>query len=414
MASTIKTYIYAAAILVVGSVAFNPAAAGPSLLFEADSGKVISQDRAGMPWYPASLTKLMTAYLTFQALREGRLKLDQQISVSSIAALQPPSKIGISAGGSVSVDFALQALLVYSANDIAVVLAEAAGGNLPTFVVQMNKAAKRIGMSGTRFLNPSGLHETNHFSTARDVALLATTIFHEFPEYRHYFEQDHLAVGKRKLWNRNGLLRQMPEADGMKTGFVCAAGFNLVATAMLNGKRMMAVVLGASNGRNRADWAQNLLMTGSASTAGAMTVRDIVNIEPSENQPPDLSNEVCGGRRGLALRPATALKGFGVSLGRFDKRDDALKVLRIWSDAGDAHMEGASKGLLRLPNTPGYTAMVWDLDQDGARSLCYFLKLRKVSCEPMTPETLKQLAEQARLAVKTKSKPRKRSKKKKA
>jgi D-alanyl-D-alanine carboxypeptidase len=414
VAFTIKAHIYAAALLVIGSVAFNPATAGPSLLFEPDTGKVISQDRAGMPWYPASLTKLMTAYLTFQALHEGRLKLDQQISVSSIAALQPPSKIGIGTGGSVSVDFALQALLVYSANDIAVVLAEAVGGNLPMFVVQMNKAAKRIGMSGTRFLNPSGLHDPNHFSTARDLALLATTVLHEFPEYRHYFDQDHMAVGKRKLWNRNGLLRLMPEADGMKTGFVCPAGFNLVATAVINGKRMMAVVLGASNGRNRADWAQNLLMAGSASTAGAMTVRDIINIGLLENQPPDLTPEVCGGRRGLALRPATALKGFGVSLGRFDKRDEALKVLRIWSDSGDAHMEGAAKGLLQLPNTRGYTAMVWDLDQDGARSLCYFLRLRKVSCEPMTPDILKQLAEQARLAVKAKSKPRKRSKKKKA
>jgi hypothetical protein len=144
-----------------------------------------------------------------------------------------------------------------------------------------------------------------------------------------------------------------------------------------------------------------------------MTVRDIINSAPLENQPPDLTAEVCGGRRGLALRPATTLKGFGVSLGRFDKRDEALKVLRIWSDSGDAHMEGASKGLLRLPKTQGYTAMVWDLDQDGARSLCYFLKVRKVSCEPMTPEILKQLAEQARAAAKTKSRPRKRSKKKK-
>jgi D-alanyl-D-alanine carboxypeptidase len=413
VAFTIKTHAYAAAMMVMVGMAFGPAAAGPSLLFEPFTGKVISQDRAGMPWYPASLTKLMTAYLTFQALREGRLKFDQQVPVSSIAALQPPSKIGMRAGGRVSVDFALQSLLVYSANDIAVVLAEAVGGNLPTFVVQMNKTAKQIGMTGTRFLNPSGLHEPNHFSTARDIGLLARTIYREFPEYRHYFNQDHMIVGRRKLSNRNRLLRQMPEADGMKTGFVCAAGYNLVATAMLNGKRIMAVVLGASNGTNRADWAQNLLIAGSRSTAGGLAVTDIINSAPSDNQPPDLSSEVCGGGRGLTLKPATALNGHGVSLGRFDQRAEALKALRIWSDSGDAYVEGASKGLLRLPKTRGYTAMVWGLDRQEAQSFCEFLTARKASCEIMGPEILKQLAEQARLSVGSKSGQKKLSKKKK-
>jgi D-alanyl-D-alanine carboxypeptidase len=409
--SGIKAHAHSIIIVLAGSILAGSAAAGPSLVVEQQTGKVISHDRAGMPWHPASLTKLMTGYLTFQALRQGRLKLDQKIAVSSIAAAQPPSKIGIAAGGTVTVDFALQALLVYSANDIAVVLAEAVAGNLPTFIVEMNKAAKRIGMSGTRFLNPHGLHDPNHFSTARDIALLATAVYDEFPQYRHYFDQDHVAVGKRKLLNRNGLLRQMPEADGMKTGYVCAAGFNLVATAAVNGRRVMAVVLGASNGRTRADWAQNLLTTGAAGTASSLTVRDIANIPTTQNEPPDLSADVCGARRGLALKPATALTGFGVSLGPFDKREEGLKTLRIWSDAGDAYMEGAAKGLFRLPKTKGYTAMVWDLDEEEAKSLCDFLKERKAACELMRPDVLKQIARQARLDAK-KPKAKKRSKKK--
>jgi D-alanyl-D-alanine carboxypeptidase len=396
--------------LLIGAAA-GPAPAGPSLLFEPATGRVIAQDRAGMLWYPASLTKLMTAYLTFQALRGGRLKLDQEIPVSWLAARQPPIKIGLPAGSRVTVDFALQALLVYSANDIAVVLAEAVSENLQSFVVEMNKAAKRMGMTGSRFLNPNGLHDPQHFSTARDIALLAATVYAEFPEYRHYYEQDFISIGKRKLRNRNRLLVQMAEADGMKTGFVCAAGFNLVATAQIKGKRLMAVLLGASNSANRADWAQSLLTMGAIRTPRNMTVKDIINGSAAVTEPPDLTSEMCEGRRGLALKPASALKGHGVSLGRFEKREEALKVLRVWSDSGDAYMEGASMGLIRLPDTTGFTAMVWDLDEREAQSLCSFLKDRSVACELMVPERLQELAQQARSAAK--SSPKKRSRKKK-
>src|SRR5438045_1136258 len=124
------------------------ASACPTLIFDAATGEIISQDRAGEPWYPASLTKLMTAYLVFQKLKAGELKLDQQITVSPLAASQPPSKLGVRPGGQITVDVALQAMLVYSANDIAFALAEAAGGNVPNFVRMMNLAAQRLGMNG--------------------------------------------------------------------------------------------------------------------------------------------------------------------------------------------------------------------------------------------------------------------------
>lgn len=391
--------------------ATEPAAGGPSLVFDPATGNIISQDRAGMPWYPASLTKLMTAYLTFQALREKRLTLEQKIPVSWLAARQPPSKIGVQAGGSVSVDFALQALLVHSANDIAVALAEAVGGNLPTFIVQMNKAASELGMSGTRFLNPNGLHDPHHYSTARDMALLASAVHARFPEYRRYFSQDYMQVGKRKLRNRNALLRQMPEADGMKTGYICASGFNLVASASIEGRRLMAVVLGASNGRTRADWAQNLLMSGAAISAGSRRVREISNLLPSEGVPPDLSEEICGGGRGLELKPATALKGHGVSLGRFEERQEALKALRIWSDSGDAYTDGASKSLVQLPSS-GHRAIVWNLEEGEAQSFCEFLKERSVACEVLSPRALEDIARQAKMAAAAKKAVKKRKKKK--
>ena len=206
-------------------------AAGPTILFDPATGEVLSQDRAGEPWYPASLTKLMTAYIVFQKLKDGKLQLDQKIPISALASSQPPSKIGIRAGGTVSVDFALQSLLVYSANDMAYVLAEAAASTVASFAGEMNNEAHRLGMTGSHFVNPNGLFDPRHVSTARDLALLATAVLHDFPEQAHYFAQDYVAVGKRKLANRNSLIRQMPEADGMKTGFVCNSGFNLVATA---------------------------------------------------------------------------------------------------------------------------------------------------------------------------------------
>jgi D-alanyl-D-alanine carboxypeptidase len=389
------------------------AKAGPSLLFEPATGAVISQDHAGMAWYPASLTKLMTAYLTFEALREGRLKLDQEIPVSSIAAIQPPSKIGIGAGGKVSVNFALQALLVHSANDMAVVLAEAAGGNLASFVLEMNKAAKRLGMSGTRFLNPSGLHDPNHYSTARDIGLLAAKIQQEFPEHRHYFSQDFVAVGKRKLSNHNALLRLMPEVDGMKTGFVCAAGYNLVASATIGTRRLLAVVLGAANGQSRTATAKNLLTLAGAAPSGGMTVQQIANMPVSEGFPPDVSEEVCPPRRGSPVRSAKEVKGYGVSLGRFDSRDEASMILRIWSEAGDVNATHPVRGLVQLPKTQGYSAMIWDLGEEEAKAFCQFVTERHENCEVMGPEVLQGFAEAAAPPKSKSEKPKRKRKKKK-
>src|SRR4029079_7655663 len=203
-----------------------PVAAGPSLVFDAQTGDVISQDRAGEPWYPASLTKLMTTQLVLQRIKAGVLKLDQSITVSELTARQPPSKLGMKAGSALTVDLALQVLLVYSANDMAYVLAEAAAGTAQRFVQEMNLNASRLGMTATYFANPNGLFDPRQVTSARDIGFLAATILKEFPEYAHYFAEPYVAVGKRRLMNRNALIRQMKNADGMKTGFVCNSGYN--------------------------------------------------------------------------------------------------------------------------------------------------------------------------------------------
>ena len=246
-------------LALVGSA--RPLSANPLLLFDAATGEVLLSRDAGAKWHPASLTKLMTAYLTFQSLKAGQLTLDTKLTVPQEALDVSPSKIGLKPGSTITTDLALKALLVYSANDMALTLAAAQGG-IPAFVQRMNDTARALNMGSTHFVNPHGLHDPEQTTSARDIGLLAFTIANRYPEYRHYFSEPYVAFGKRKLLNRNMLLRQMPTADGMKTGFVCPSGFNLVASATQNGRRLIAVVMGAMTAYSRADIAQALLEAG--------------------------------------------------------------------------------------------------------------------------------------------------------
>jgi D-alanyl-D-alanine carboxypeptidase len=224
---------------------------GPVLVFDAETGEVLIEERAGEPWYPASLTKLMTAFLVFEALEAGELTLDQAIPVSEAAAKLPASKIGIPAGQTLKVELALKGLLIHSANDMAVVLAEAVSGSVADFVSQMNQTAKILGMDGSHFANPHGLPDPRQISTARDLGLLAAAILARFPQARDYFTAPDFVIGGVTLRNRNGLLRQMPQADGMKTGFICDSGFNLIASASFEKRHLVSVVVGAKTAPSR-------------------------------------------------------------------------------------------------------------------------------------------------------------------
>lgn len=238
------------------------ATAGPALLFEPSSGKVLYSEDQDDLWHPASLTKIMTAYLAFEAIKEGKLKLDDKISCSLVANLQPPSKIGLPAGGELTVDLALQALIVKSANDVAVMLAEAIAGSEGAFVQKMNATAAKLGMSRTSFVNANGLPDPGQITTARDLAKLARAIVADYPEYAHYWSMPDMRLGKRRLGSHNALLRTYPGADGLKTGFTCDSGFNVVASATRDGRRLMAVVLGETSGNERAVRAASLLEHG--------------------------------------------------------------------------------------------------------------------------------------------------------
>ncbi|MCD0422015.1 D-alanyl-D-alanine carboxypeptidase [Rubrivivax sp. JA1024] len=275
------------------------------LLVEADTGKVLQAENATYPWHPASVTKLMTLYVTLQAVKQGRLTTDSLLTVSPVAAAQSPSKMGFGAGTQVTVDNALKMMMVKSANDMAVVLAEGVGGSIDGFSEMMNDTAARLGMTQTHYVNPNGLPADEQVTSARDLAILARAIIRDLPEYEYYVHIPAIRFGKRVTRNFNKLIGRYPGADGFKTGFICASGYNLVASATRNGRRLIAVVLGANSGTDRAVKAAQLLERGfSTNTLAWLTpsLGTVDNLAPIAAAPPDLRDEMCGPKR---KRPAS-------------------------------------------------------------------------------------------------------------
>ncbi len=270
------------------------------LVVEADTGKVLEAQNATYPWYPASVTKLMTAYVTLKAVKEGRIALDTLVTVSPVAAAQSPSKMGFRPGTQVTVDNALKMMLVKSANDMAVVLAEGVGGSIDGFSALMNQNAQRLGMTQTSYVNPNGLPADGQITSARDLAILARAIIRDLPEYEYFVHIPSIRFGRRVTQNFNKLIGRYPGADGFKTGFICASGYNLVASATRNGKRLIAVVLGASSGQARAVKAAQLLERGFANNTLSWlrpALGTVDNLAPIDASPPNLRDEMCGGKR---------------------------------------------------------------------------------------------------------------------
>jgi D-alanyl-D-alanine carboxypeptidase len=239
-----------------------PAVAGPALLFDAKDGRVLYAEDQDHVWHPASLTKIMTAYMTFEAIKAGKLTMQTRIAASEVSTQQPPSKVGLPVGATMTVELALQALIVKSANDVAVMLAEALATDVDTFAQQMTTTAKRLGMTHSNFVNPHGLPAPEQVTTARDLGILSMAVLRDFPEYGSLWTQSDMRIGRRRLRSHNGLLRTYDGADGLKTGFICDSGYNVVATASRDGRRVVAVVLGESSGAARTIRAAGLLEHG--------------------------------------------------------------------------------------------------------------------------------------------------------
>ena len=277
-----------------------PAHAIPAVVVDLASGDVLYQEQATQPWYPASLTKLMTVYVALAAVRDGRISLDTPLVVSTRAAQMPPSKMGFVPGTQVTLGNALKMMMVKSANDIAVTIAEGVSGSVEAFADDMNAAGAQIGLRQSHFVNPNGLPDPRHYSSARDMAVIARALYQTFPDQAPLFSIGALVLDGQIIPNHNNLLGRYPGIDGMKTGFTCAAGFNVVASADRGGRHLAAVVMGAPNVAQRTLKAAVLLDRGFAgidSPSGTLTTLPSLTAAP----PPDMRNAVCKARsRALA------------------------------------------------------------------------------------------------------------------
>ena len=233
-----------------------------AIVVDAESGEVLFARHADSRRYPASITKVMTLYLAFEALAEGRIKLDDVITVSPRAASQPPSKLGLAAGQTITVDDAMRATAVRSANDMAMALAEHIGGSQDRFAAQMTLKARELGMTQTRYVNPNGLPDARQLTSARDLAILARAVMRDYPQYYRYFGLHDWAYNGRDYRNTNGLLRGGDGYDGMKTGYTNASGYNLAASAVRDGRRLITIVLGGRSTASRNAHVAALMDTG--------------------------------------------------------------------------------------------------------------------------------------------------------
>jgi D-alanyl-D-alanine carboxypeptidase len=286
-----------AASLALGAASVQ---ATPYLVVDADSDQVLMENEATAPWYPASLTKLMTVYVALDAVRSGKLTLDTPLIMSARAARMPPSKMGFRPGTEVTLDNALKMLMVKSPNDVAVMVAEGVSGSIEAFADDMNADAQRLGLHESHFVNPNGLHNPAHVSSARDMATIARALLREFPDHADLFSIGALQLGRQYIPNHNGLLGRYPGADGMKTGFTCPAGFNVVASANHSGRRLIVVVLGAPSARTRNQEAADLFDRGFAMGGGNGSLESL----PSGSGAPDPHANVCLHRNAAALAAA--------------------------------------------------------------------------------------------------------------
>lgn len=313
-------------------------AAGPawadkyaSIVVDMETGQVLHDRAADEERHPASLTKVMTLYMVFDAIEAGKLKLSDRLSVSKAASRAQPSKLGLKAGTTIKVEDAIRALVTKSANDVAIVIAEKLGGGSEAkFVTKMNAKAKELGMNATTFRNASGLPDKKQITTARDMAKLAEAVYMDHKDRYNYFSLASFTWGKRKYMNHNELLRKVDGVDGIKTGFTNASGYNLMASAERGGRRVIAIMLGGTTGKSRDAHVRDLIEAAYLEIGGgtAMAASD------------DLRARIAFGSRGNVSADDLAL----AQLRRLQEPDVAL-VAQLDNEAFGTTEEG-DEGLL--------------------------------------------------------------------
>jgi D-alanyl-D-alanine carboxypeptidase len=425
------------ALVFVGVTAFSPPAQAryKAIVIDADTGEVLYSRRADYRHYPASLTKMMTLYLTFEDLAAGKLTLDHKLRVSRRAAGQTPSKLGLRRGGKISVEDAILAVVVKSANDAATVLAEARGDSEIEFAIRMTQKAREIGMKRTRFRNASGLPNRRQITTARDMAVLAAALYRQYPQYYHYFSRPEFKWGKRTFRSHNKLLGRYPGMDGLKTGYIRASGFNIATSATRSGRRLIAVVLGERSSKTRNAKVSHLLNVGFNRAAKLNKFADNRNPAPkpriklaptvkagemraatvlarldrilrSNRRKPSSAKSsnayiaikpgTLNSRRAIYLNdqiganapvPADGESWWGIQVGAYKRYASAQRRVHKAASALPKILMHArpSIDLIRKRGMDLYRARLLGLRKEDARTACVILKGKAFSCVPIAP-----------------------------
>jgi D-alanyl-D-alanine carboxypeptidase len=344
-----------------------------SIVVDAETGKVLHAVDPDTRVYPASLTKLMTLYLTFQALQAHQVTMDQKLPVSAWAASRPPSKLGVRRGQSITVKQAISALVTKSANDVASVLAEALGKTESHFAEIMTAKAHQLGMARTRFRNASGLPDRDQVTTARDMVKLALALQHDFPQYYRFFSLKSFTYRGRVIPNHNHLLARYEGTDGMKTGYVHESGFNIVVSVRREGHHLIAAVFGGNTAASR----------------DRQTIRLLNQAFASIEQGPVVASARPTAKLGVAAAQVAAadtaaVPGWSIQVGAFNHLAPARRA------ATRAVHKVPSLASARIAVIPGdglYRARLLGLSHAEARSACRQLKRKKMGCMILKVET---------------------------
>jgi D-alanyl-D-alanine carboxypeptidase (penicillin-binding protein 5/6) len=379
-----------------------------AIVVDAKSGEVLYAKRADSTRYPASITKVMTLYLTYEALASGKLKLDDRVVFSPHASAQAPTKLGLRAGDSISVSEAIQAMTTLSANDAAVAMAEKIGGSESRFVAMMTLRAKELGMQNTHFANANGLPDSRNVSTARDIALLSRAVMRDFPQYYRYFSQTNFNFRGRNITNHNHLLTGVPGVDGLKTGFTNASGFNIAISGVRDGRRLIVVVLGGPTRAARDQNAEDLFLTGfdvMNRRARGEQITVAQNLFEGEPIGPVTRDGVAQGDEAGAERIVLAsakpmgraskieivepakrgAKGdlkkaetWGIQVGAFRARSDAKEQIALIEKRFDKHVDDARSSTEKQGKT--WRARFTNMSEYEAKQACKAIKAKRLAC----------------------------------
>jgi D-alanyl-D-alanine carboxypeptidase len=355
-----------------------------SIVMDAGSGAVLLSVNADQPRHPASLTKMMTLYMVFEALRDHRISLEQYVPVSYHAASMEPTKLGLTPATRITVEEAILSLVTMSANDAAAALGELLGGSEDRFAEMMTLRARALDMHNTTFRNASGLPDPEQYSTARDMAILARHLIRDFPDEYHYFSVPSFVFHRRVIYNHDHMLKLYPGADGMKTGYTNASGLNLVTSAVRSDVRLIGVVFGAANGVERDVHMASLLDQGYE--------REDVPLQPRHETTlashlPSLISPVQAATLPPHLRTAAAVSAprWSMLVGFFSSESGARRAAsfaRQSAGGGDVRADS-----VLFKGRPNWRAEVTGLSQAEAVGGCAALARERIPCNPIRPES---------------------------